>query len=244
MNVTTVSDYETLSERAADLVVERLRAQPDAVLVFPTGSTPVGMFRALVRRVQAGEVDFSEARVVELDEYWRIPVDDERNLFRWLERELIAPANVQHFIRFNSDAEDPQAELSRVEHALAAWSGIDLLFLGLGPNGHVGFNEPGSPPDAPMHLCALTPESIVSNARYWGGEANVPRHGMTLGLGTLTKARQTVLLVGGEAKADILARVVEGEITPDAPATLLRRASNVTVIADEGAASKLRRVSG
>ena len=243
MNLITVSDYQALSERAADLVVDRLRNQPDAVFVFPTGNTPVGMFRALARRVQAGEVDFSRARVAELDEYWRIALNDERNLFRWLQRELIEPAGVRHVIRFNSDAEDPRAELERVERALAEWGGIDLLFLGLGPNGHVGFNEPGSPPDAAMHLCRLTPESIISNARYWGGEANVPRHGMTLGLGTLTKARQTVLLVSGETKAGVLARVVEGDVTPAIPATLLRRAPDVTVIADEGAARKLARTS-
>lgn len=239
MNIITVFDYQALSERAADLVVAHLRAKPDAVLVFPTGNTPVGMFRALARRVEAGDVDFSRARVVELDEYWRIPLDDERNLFRWLQRELIEPAGVQHVIRFNSDAENPRTELDRVEQALAEWGGIDLLFLGLGPNGHVGFNEPGSPPDASMHLCRLTPESIVSNARYWGAETSVPRHGMTLGLGTLTKARRTVLLVSGESKAGVLARVVEGKVTPDIPATLLRNAPDVSVIADQDAARRL-----
>jgi glucosamine-6-phosphate deaminase len=242
MNLVVTKDYEQLSAAAADAVVECIRQQPDLLLVLPTGNTPLGMYRQLVQRVHGGEVSFEQARLVELDEYLGIELDDPRNLYRWLDAVFITPAGFSpdRVFRFDSTAADPAHEAARIEAALEAEGGIGLLVLGLGPNGHLGFNEPGSPFDSRTRVVDLTAESIESNARYWGGADRVPCcQALTLGLGTLSGARQTVLLVNGAAKADILAETLYGPIGTDVPATLLRQFDNVTVIADDEAASRL-----
>jgi glucosamine-6-phosphate deaminase len=242
MNLVVTKDYEQLSAAAADAVVECIRQQPDLLLVLPTGNTPLGMYRHLVGRVQRGEVSFEQARLVELDEYLGIGLDDPRSLYRWLDEVFITPAGFSpdRVLRFDSTAADPAREAARVEAALEAEGGIGLLVLGLGPNGHLGFNEPGSPFDSRTRAIDLTPESIESNARYWGSADLVPCcRALTLGLGTLSAARQTLLLVSGAAKADILAETLHGPIEVGVPATLLRTLDNVTVIADDLAASQV-----
>lgn len=241
MQIVITPDYDSLSARAADEIALVLRAKPDAVLVVPTGNTPLGMFHELARRAAEGEIRFARAHLVELDEYWSIPLTDERNLYRWLDEVFISRVGFapERVIRFNSQADDPQVELRRVAQAAERFGGIDVQVLGLGFNGHIGFNEPGSPFDAPTQLIELTPESVASNARYWGSADKVPRKGMTLGFGTLGRARQTILLVSGEDKADILARVLREPITPAVPATWLRTLPHVIIIADDAAAGKL-----
>lgn len=241
MGIITVTDYAALSQRAADIIADQIRHKPDTVLVVPTGNTPLGMFRALAQQVANKMVDFSSVRLVQLDEYYGIARDDPRNLYVWMEREFIAPAGIraEHIIRFDSAAPDPQSELQRVADCIAALGGLDLIVLGLGPNGHLGFNEPGSPFDQTMQHVILTPASIRSNAAYWGGEAHVPREGLTLGMGTLGSARRALLLVSGGHKAEILARAVHGPITPDVPATLLRALPDAIILADEAAATAL-----
>lgn len=241
MKLITVPDYAALSQRAADIITDQIHRKPDTVLVVPTGNTPLGMFRVLAQHAAHKTVDFSDVRLVQLDEYYGIARDDPRNLYGWMEREFITPSGIRpgHITRFDSAAPDPQIELQRVADRITALGGLDLIVLGLGPNGHLGFNEPGSRFDQTMQRVTLTPESIRSNAAYWGGEAHVPREGLTLGMGTLGSARRALLLVSGEHKAEILARVVHGPITPDVPATLLRTLSDVFILADEAAAAAL-----
>jgi glucosamine-6-phosphate deaminase len=242
MNLIVTKDYDQLSAAAAETLVAHIRQQPDSVLVLPTGNTPLGMYRQLVQRAHGGEVSFDQAYLVELDEYLGIELDDPRNLYRWLDEVFITPAGFSpdRVFRFDSTTVDPTQEVARAEAALEAKGGIGLLVLGLGPNGHLGFNEPGSPFDSRTRAVDLTAESIESNARYWGGADLVPCcQALTLGLGTLSGARQTVLLVSGTAKADILAETLYGPIGVDVPATLLRQIDNVTVIADVEAASRL-----
>ncbi len=240
MEINIVADYPQLSQTAARMVADALQQNPQMVLVVPTGNTPLGMFEALAALAEKGEVDFSQCKLVELDDYYGIPMDDERNLYQWMEdifiRKVgIAPENV---LRFNTEAADPDAEAVRMEAGLAAWGGIDLLVLGLGPNGHVGFNEPGSSFDSPTRVMELTPESIESNARYWGGKDAVPPKGMTLGMKTLGQARNTVLIVSGEHKSEILYRFLTETITPQMPASMLKKMANVTVLADKDAARR------
>jgi len=227
-------DYDHMSWLAADMVMAQVKAKPDSLLVLPTGNTPIGLFRELAAR--GDEVDFRRTRFVTLDEYAGIASDDPRRLTSWLAREVFEPLGItcDRVSVFNPGAA-PEAEGERIEHAIADAGGIDLAVLGLGPNGHLGFNEPGSAANSRARLVALAPESIVSNAAYWGSEAAVPRRAFTLGLGTLLEARQCMLIVSGVAKAQILERALAGPIGPIVPASLLRNHSRAVVIADRAA---------
>jgi glucosamine-6-phosphate deaminase len=239
MNAVTADDYDDLSRRAAALVIGAVRARPESVLVLPTGATPLGMFRELAAGAATGAADFTRARFVTLDEYAGIGPADRRRLLLWLERELLdrIGADDDRIVAFDPTAE-PLGESARVEAAIAAWGGIDLAVVGLGPNGHLAFNEPGSAFDSPTRRITLTPASIRSNAAYWGTEADVPREGFTLGLGTLRAARRLVLIASGTGKRDILARTLHGPIGEEVPATLLRVHPDATVIADRAALSR------
>jgi glucosamine-6-phosphate deaminase len=190
----------------------------------------------LVAEAQSGAIDFDRCRFAILDEYLGIGGDDRRSLEGWLRRELLGPLGIgpDRVIAFDALA-DASVEAERVERAIAAAGGIDLAILGLGPNGHLGFNEPGSRFDSRTRAIDLTPESIRSNAAYWGSEEAVPRAGFTLGLGTLHAARRLVLLVSGERKHDILARTLAGPVGPQLPATLLRLHPSATIVADRAA---------
>lgn len=241
MHILIAKTPEDFDRQAADVVCEAVARQPDLLLVLPTGNTPLGMFKELAARVQSGVVDFSRCTLAQLDEYAGIGPDDPRSLYLWLKRDFITPVGLpkSRVLRFDSRAADPEAEALRFERAIAAAGGIGLSVLGLGPNGHLGINEPGTPFAARTFLTKLSPESLVSNGRYWGGAENVPPTAYTLGLGTLSEARQTLLLVSGEAKAGILRQVVHGPIGPEVPATVLRQVERVTVLADQAAAACL-----
>ncbi len=236
IEIVKAQTYGDMSRIAADIVVAQLERKPESLLVLPTGNSPLGLFGVLVERRLAGEADFRDARFVTLDEYAGVGGDDPRRLLSWLKRELLDPLDVAADRIHSFDPEAAvEADAERIERLIRDAGGIDLAVLGLGPNGHLGFNEPGSPFDSRTRLVTLAAESIRSNAVYWGSEAAVPRQGVTLGLGTLYEARQCLLIVSGESKAQILARTLEGPISPAIPATLLHRRSNATVIADRAA---------
>lgn len=244
MRIVAVKDYAELSKIAANEVIETVNAKPGALLVLPTGRTPVGMFARLVEASRDGRVDFSTARFVTLDEYAGIPGDDRRRLFAWLHSELLGPLNVppEHVVAFDPEAE-PVVECARIESMIVALGGIDLAVLGLGPNGHVGFNEPGSEPSSRTREIALTPESIASNADYWGSEKDVPRTALTLGLATLFEAKSLVVIVSGQAKAEIVARTLSAPTGSDVPATALRAHPKLTFMADAAALSSMNAAS-
>ncbi len=232
---TSVTDFDAA---VADVLAETIAARPDAVLLLATGSTPIGGFRELVRRVGAGDVDARRIRVVQLDEYVGIPDDDRRSLYGWLEREVLAPLEVDEdrLLRFRVEsADDAEAACATLDDGIGRLGGLDLALLGLGPNGHVGFNEPPCGPDAPTRVVALDPASVTSNARYWGGEEHVPRLSVTVGLGPILAARHVALVVQGDHKRGILRQTLEGPETPQVPASYLRRATRYTVVADEDA---------
>jgi glucosamine-6-phosphate deaminase len=222
------ADYDSLCAAVAEQVVRQLRAKPDSVLVFPTGNTPLGLFSKLVEHAQSGNVDFSFSRIVILDEYAGLAEGDPRSLTDWLKRELLSRVNIDpaHIYGFG---EGPEA----LERQIASLGGLDLVILGLGPNGHLGFNEPGSPFESRTRRIELAPASITSNAAYWGSEDKVPRHGFTLGLGTISEARHVILMVSGAAKRDIFAVSIQGAISPDVPASFLKTMPQAQVFADE-----------
>ena len=239
MDVRDVRDYGELSRAAAALLLEWVAGLSSPSIVLPTGNTPLGCYAALTADPRAKAL--TGARLIQLDEYHGIARDDPRNLGEWLMRALLRPLAIPsaRLHRFDSSVGDTAAEAARMEEIVEA-IGVDVAILGLGPNGHIGFNEPGSNFDSLTRLIELTPESIRSNAAYWGEEGRVPPFAFSLGLGTLARARRTLLLVSGERKADILAETLNGAISPALPATYLRLLSGAVVIADQLALRKWR----
>lgn len=237
VNLIIVEDYEALSRAGAGWLIEAIHEEPDAAIVAATGNTPMGMYIELAQRHLRGLVDTSRLRVFQLDAYLGLAPDDRRALFSWTRRSFIEPLGIaaENVVRLAGDAHDPWEACRRYEAAVCEVGGFDISILGLGPNGHIGFNEPPSPDSAPTRVVSLTQESIVSNALYWGGVDQVPRQALTCGMDLLLAARQTLLLVSGAHKHQILRRVIEGPQTPDVPASYLQSASNVTVLADRAA---------
>ncbi len=237
-----VPTADDVARTAADIVTGVVAAKPNAVLALPTGSTPLGMFRELVRRIHAGEADFSQVRFFCLDEYLGVTRDDPNSLTGWLFREFFDPAHIDpdQVEIVPSEPEDPIAEAAAYEAKLAAAGGLDLAVLGIGENGHIAFNEPGSPVDSRTRVLELTPESQDQAAAYWKGVFPAPTHAMTIGVATILDARQILLIATGEAKAPILARALRGPITDDVPASHLRTAPDkLTVLIDQDAAAEL-----
>ena len=246
MDVVIASDYEDLSRRAAGVLADLALARPDAVVSLATGETPLGMYRVLIGWVESRRVDLSRLRFFMLDDYYGVAQDDRRSFYRWLQQAIFEPAGVprDHVYALPTTHQDPVAACAAYEEAITAAGGVDLQLLGIGANGHLGFNEPGSPAASPTRLVDLTETTLESNARYWGtGPEDVPRQAITMGLGTILRARRHLLLASGAAKAEILARALEEQITEEAPASLLRQCAAVTIIADRAAASRLRRTA-
>jgi glucosamine-6-phosphate deaminase len=230
-------DYAALSRAGADLIVGVIRANPAAAMVLATGETPMGVYRALAVRRQRGEFDTLRLRIFQLDAYLGLAAGDPRSLSGWLARSVLEPLGIPeaNVVRLPGDSPDPQAACRAYDAAVRAAGGFDLAVLGLGPNGHLGFNEPPSDAGASTRVVALTEASLQSNARYWGATDQVPRAAITAGMDILLAARQTLLLVSGEHKRKILRRTVVGPVNPQVPASYLQRAADVTVIADRAA---------
>jgi glucosamine-6-phosphate deaminase len=236
MKLVVLGSYEELSQAAAELIAERIRRHPALVMLAATGTTPVGAYRRLAQQASSEDLDVSRMRVAQLDEYVGVGLEDERSLLGWMRRILLDPLKIgpQRVIGFGEvDGNAPTA--CREHGRMLAASGIDLAVLGLGPNGHLGFNEPPSEAWSPTRVVELTPASIASNARYWGSSSRVPVRAVTVGMDSILASRKILLLVSGSAKVDILRRTLESPASPHNPASLLRLAPAVTVLADRQA---------
>lgn len=219
-------DADALARAAADLICAEVQARPGAVILVATGHTPMPTYAELARRAAAGEADFGRVTAVQLDEYVGVPEDDPRSLWAWMERAFVRPLGITRTVRLT----DPAA----FDAELRALGGIDLALLGLGPNGHLGFNEPPSGPDAPTRRVTLTPASLESNRAYWG-DLGVPGEALTAGMPAILGAQRVLLLVTGEHKREVLRRTLREAPTPEVPASFLQRAP-LTVLADAAAA--------
>jgi glucosamine-6-phosphate deaminase len=225
---------EEVARIAADMAVELLGARSSAAFVAATGATPMLTYAELASRAD-GSFDASTLRAFQLDEYVGISVSDRRSLTAWFDRAVVAPLGIDddRVVRFDGTANLAEA-CGRYDDAVAA-GGMDLAILGLGPNGHLGFNEPPTGPGATTRVVDLTPASVRSNARYWGSEDDVPRRAITAGMAQLLSAARVLLLVTGSHKRDILDVVVHGPVSDDVPASHLRRHPDAVVVADEAA---------
>jgi glucosamine-6-phosphate deaminase len=235
IRIIPTTDTASFGAAAATCFATILRDKPDAVAVLPTGMTPLPFYAALRDSFAAGRIG-NHFTYCALDEYCGLPDGDERLFASWVGRELLDPLGIPpaRRITFNSRASTPAAEAERIETWIAA-HGIDIAVIGLGGNGHVGFNEPGSAFDTRTRVVALAAATIASNAAYWGGNDRVPTQAYTLGIASLHAARHTILLVHGAAKATILRRALTEPTCPEVPASYLQHQPNVTIIADQAA---------
>lgn len=237
LQVFVTDEPEEVARGAADDAADLMRADKRASVLFAVGESPIGLYTELAERRKSGTIDTSRIRAVQLDEYLGVSADDERSFHGWLSREVLVPLAISgdRTIALRGDAPDPAAECRRYDEAVARAGGLDLAILGLGQNGHLGFNEPPSGPDAPTRVVDLAQGTIEANARYWGDRDRVPRRAITAGMRVLLAARRTILVVTGESKRAILHEALEGPITPDVPASYLRTIPGVHVYVDRAA---------
>jgi glucosamine-6-phosphate deaminase len=229
---------EELAAVGAGIVAEAMAsARRSAPTLMPAlGESALGVYRELGRRRQAGELGTEHWRLVQLDEYLGVDEADPRALIGWLRRDVARPLGVADdaIVRLPGDATDPGAACRAYDAAVDAAGGIDVAVLGLGPNGHLGFNEPPSPADEPTRVVELAAASLESNARYWPGLA-VPAWALTAGMPAILAARRVLLVVTGAHKRSIVRRLLEGPIGPELPASFLRSHGAATLLIDEAA---------
>jgi glucosamine-6-phosphate deaminase len=233
--IVEADDAADLALRAAALIAGAIRARPDCKVLVATGNSPMATYAELAAMHGRGELDTSRVRPFQLDEYLELGRDDPRSLVGWMKRSFTQPLAIDDDrVTWLDVAGDPEEGCARYDREVRAAGGFDLAILGLGPNAHLGFNEPPSPADAPTRVVDLTPESLVSNAAYWGA-GGVPARAATAGMDLILASREVVLLVSGAHKRGILERTLAGEISPDCPGSLLRLRDGVTVVADRAA---------
>jgi glucosamine-6-phosphate deaminase len=234
-DIRIVEDHERLSVVAADVIAEVIATDPRAAIAVATGETPMGAYAELARRRAAGSLDTSLLRPFQLDDYVGIDVDDPRSLLGWTLRSFAGPLGIprDRVVAIPTEG-DLAAGCAAYDRAVAEAGGFALAILGIGSNGHVAFNEPPSDTDAPTREVALSVETVAANARYWDGRP-VPVSAVTVGMRQLLAASTALLLASGPAKRAILRRALEGPVTPDVPASLLRRGGHLIVIADRAA---------
>lgn len=241
MNLMIQKDYDAMSLEAARLIAAQVRLEPGCVLGLATGSTPIGCYRELIRMNREEGLDFSGVTSVNLDEYIGLSPEHEQSYRSFMEQHLFSGINIQpEETHVPSGVErDPDAEAERYETMIEMLGGVDLQLLGLGPNGHIGFNEPADFFTAETHCVNLSEETIAANQRFFASRDEVPKQAITMGVGQIMNAGRVLLLVNGKHKAEALRDSLLGPITPRCPASILQLHPNLTVICDEEAASLL-----
>lgn len=243
MEIIKAHDYAEMSAKAAELIAAQLLLKPDCVLGLATGSTPLGIYDALARKVAAGSLSFSRARSINLDEYVGLSVDDRQSYAYFMRENLFGKVDFADGANNipNGVSTDIDAECARYDSLAEALGGIDLQLLGLGPNGHIGFNEPSDAFEPNTHLVELTAETIAANARFFGEGEHQPTRALTIGIRAIMQAKTVLLAVSGEAKAKALRDALFGPITPALPASILQLHPRLFVVADEAAMSAIDR---
>ena len=239
LQVVCKKDYEEASRAAADLIAAQILLKPDCKIGLATGSTPVGAYAELVRKYEAGELDFSKVTTANLDEYKGLGPDNDQSYRYFMNTNLFDHVNIDKAHTFVPDGlePDPQKACAAYNEIIRSHGGIDLQLLGLGRNGHIGFNEPGAAFEKETHCVDLTESTIEANKRFFASEDDVPKHAYTMGIKNIMQAKKILLIAGGEEKAEALKNSLYGPITPSVPASILQLHNDVTVIADEAALS-------
>ena len=241
MKIYSAQDYQSMSRKAANILSAHVILKPDSVLGLATGSTPIGMYRQLIDWYNKGDIDFSQVHTVNLDEYLGLAPTHDQSYRYFMQTNLFDHVNVppENTNVPNGLAPDPEAECARYNQVIAGLGGIDVQVLGMGHNGHIGFNEPEEAFELETHVVDLTDNTIDANARFFASRDEVPRQAITMGIKSIMQARHILVVVSGKDKAEIVKRAFFGPVTPKVPASILQMHPHVSLVADEAALSLL-----
>lgn len=242
MKILVVKNYDEMSKIAAKELSQVINNKPEAILGLATGGTPVGMYKELIDMHKNNELDFSKVTTVNLDEYVGLSGEHDQSYRYFMDSNLFNHVNIRkdHTYVPNGLAEDMQQECINYDKRIEELGGIDVQVLGIGSNGHIGFNEPSDTLSLGTHVTDLAESTIEANSRYFASKEEVPTKALTMGLGAIMKAKKILLMVSGEAKAEVMDKVVNGKITTQVPASFLQMHNDVVLIIDEDAAKKIR----
>ena len=241
MRVYRAKDYKDMSRKAANIISAQIILKPNSVLGLATGSTPIGTYSQLVEWYKKGDLDFSEVTSVNLDEYKGLPGTNEQSYYYFMHQHLFDRVNIdpERTNVPNGMESDAEKECGRYEELIRSLGGVDLQLLGLGHNGHIGFNEPGEAFEKETHCVNLTESTIEANKRFFTSADDVPKQAYTMGIKTIMQAKKILIVVNGENKADIVERAFFGPVTPEVPASILQLHNDVTLVGDEAALAKI-----
>ena len=236
-------NYDELSKEAAKIIKEAILEKPNLVLGLATGSTPLGTYQELIQMHKEGILDFSRIITFNLDEYLGLSANHPQSYHYYMKKNLFGEINInpENIHIPDGTAKDVKALCRDYEKAIQETGGIDLQILGIGSDGHIGFNEPGTSLDSRTHVAKLAESTIRDNSRFFEKKEDVPESAITMGVQTIFEAKKIILLASGENKATAVAKALEGPITSQITASILQRHPNIIVILDEKAASKLKK---
>jgi len=241
MNICKAKNYQDMSRKAANIISAQVIMKPHCVLGLATGSSPIGTYKQLIEWYNKGDLDFARVMSINLDEYKGLSPENPQSYRYFMNTNLFDHINIDKTRTFvpNGLEPDPEKACAAYEEIIRQSGGIDLQLLGLGRNGHIGFNEPADSFARETHCVNLTESTIDANKRFFESENDVPRQAYTMGIGSIMKARKILVVVSGEDKADALEATICGPITPQVPASILQLHNDVTIVADEAALSKM-----
>ena len=241
MKIYKAKDYKDMSRKAANIISAQVIMKPNCVLGLATGSTPIGTYDQLVEWYNKGDLDFSEVTTVNLDEYKGLPRTNDQSYYYFMHQHLFDRVNIdpERTNVPNGMEPDAEKECGRYEELIRSLGGVDLQLLGLGHNGHIGFNEPGEAFEKETHCVDLTESTIEANKRFFASVDDVPKQAYTMGIKTIMQAKKILIVVNGENKADIVERAFFGPVTPEVPASILQLHNDVTLVGDEAALAKI-----
>ena len=242
MRIYKATDYNDMSRKAANIISAQIIMKPDCVLGLATGSTPIGAYKNLVEKYEQGDLDFSQVTTVNLDEYKGLSPEDPQSYRYFMNTHLFDHVNIDKSRTYvpNGLEEDSEKACADYNEIIRSVGGVDMQLLGIGGNGHIGFNEPGEAFEKETHCVDLTESTIKANARFFASMDEVPKQAYTMGIKNIMAAKKILLVATGSAKADALYKSLYGPITPNVPASILQLHSDVTVVADEEALSIIR----
>lgn len=242
MRIYVGKNYEEMSRIAANILSAQVTMKPDCVLGLATGSTPIGTYKVLVERCKQGDLDFSQVKSINLDEYVGLSGEHDQSYRYFMNTNLFDHINIdkENTNVPNGLAEDIDAECVRYNQVIHTLGPIDMQVLGMGHNGHIGFNEPGDAFELETHKVDLTQTTIEANARFFASSDEVPRQALTMGIKTIMQAKAVLVVVSGVGKAEIVKKAFMGPVTPKVPASILQMHPNVILVGDEEALHLLK----
>ncbi len=239
MNIIKANNYDDMSRKAANIISAQVILKPDCVLGLATGSSPLGLYSHLVERYQQGDLDFSHTKSVNLDEYLGLTHDNPQSYYYFMNENLFRKINIvpENTHIPDGTAADADKACADYEKTIQSLGGVDLQLLGLGNNGHIGFNEPETPFEQTTHCVDLTESTIQANSRFFDKLEDVPTQACTMGIKSIMMARKILIIVSGKGKADIVHKAFFGPVTTSVPASVLQLHPDVTLVADAEALS-------